>query len=43
MRAEMIAAVERAVGRTVRSFMSANDLPRNLQVEVFVLREREPA
>ena len=33
----MIAAVETTLGRRVRSFMSANDLRRNLQVEVFVL------
>jgi uncharacterized protein YbcI len=37
MREGMIAAVENALGRRVRSFMSANDLERNLQVEVFVL------
>ena len=37
MRKEMIDAVQRALGRQVRSFMSANDLQRNLQVEVFVL------
>jgi uncharacterized protein YbcI len=37
MRDAMIAAVERALGRRVRSFMSANDLERNLQTEVFVL------
>jgi uncharacterized protein YbcI len=43
MRADMIEAVERALGRTVYSFMSANDLRRNLQVEVFVLRDEEPA
>jgi uncharacterized protein YbcI len=30
-------AVASALGRQVRSFMSANDLRRNLQVEVFVL------
>lgn len=34
---EMIEAVQRTLGRTVRSFMSANDVERNLQVEVFVL------
>jgi uncharacterized protein YbcI len=33
----MIAAVEETIGRRVHSFMSANDLIRNLQVEVFVL------
>ncbi|HET9102226.1 MAG TPA: Na-translocating system protein MpsC family protein [Solirubrobacteraceae bacterium] len=43
MRGEMIAAVEHALGRTVRSFMSANDLARNLQIEVFVLEAEEPA
>jgi uncharacterized protein YbcI len=37
MRDGMVAAVERALGRKVRSFMSANDLERNLQSEVFVL------
>ncbi len=37
MREAMNAAVTRALGRTVRSFMSANDLHQNLQVEVFVL------
>jgi uncharacterized protein YbcI len=33
----MIAAVEQAMVRKVYSFMSANDLERNLQVEIFVL------
>jgi uncharacterized protein YbcI len=37
MREAMIDVVQEVVGRTVRSFMSANDLKRNLQVEVFVL------
>ena len=37
MREGMIAVVEGVLGRRVRSFMSANDLERNLQVEVFVL------
>jgi uncharacterized protein YbcI len=37
MRDAMISAVERALGRSVVSFMSANDLRQNLQVEVFVL------
>ena len=37
MRQAMIDVVEGIVGREVRSFMSANDLQRNLQVEVFVL------
>lgn len=37
MRQAMIAAVEQIIGRRVHSFMSANDLVRNLQVEVFVL------
>jgi uncharacterized protein YbcI len=35
MRQAMIAAVEDTIGRRVHSFMSANDLNRNLQVEVF--------
>ncbi len=39
MREAMIASVQSALGRRVRSFMSANDLRRNLQVEVFVLRD----
>jgi len=37
MREAMIAAVEQSLGRQVFSFMSANDLHRNLQIEVFVL------
>lgn len=37
MRKAMIAAVEQTMGRRVQSFMSANDLEQNLQVEVFVL------
>ncbi|MGI8711803.1 MAG: Na-translocating system protein MpsC family protein [Solirubrobacteraceae bacterium] len=37
MGADMIEAVQGVLGRTVRSFMSANDLKRNLMVEVFVL------
>jgi uncharacterized protein YbcI len=37
MRQAMIAAVEQTTGRRVRSFMSANDLDQNFQVEVFVL------
>jgi uncharacterized protein YbcI len=37
MREAMIEAVASGLGRQVRSFMSANDLRRNLQVEVFVL------
>jgi uncharacterized protein YbcI len=37
MRTAMIEVVERVLGRRVRSFMSANDLERNLQSEVFVL------
>ena len=37
MRDAMVAVVEGAVGRRVRSFMSANDLEGNLQTEVFVL------
>ncbi len=39
---EMIEAVSNALRRPVRSFMSANDLERDLQVQVFVL-EPEPA
>ena len=35
--AEMRAVVERILGRTVRSFMSANDPSNELQVEIFVL------
>jgi uncharacterized protein YbcI len=37
MRKAMIASVEQTTGRRVHSFMSANDLEQNLQVEVFVL------
>jgi uncharacterized protein YbcI len=37
MRQAMVDVVEGIVGREVKSFMSANDLQRNLQVEVFVL------
>lgn len=37
MRDALIGAVERTIGRKVLSFMSANDVPQNLQVEVFVL------
>jgi uncharacterized protein YbcI len=37
MRQAMVEAVEQVLARDVRSFMSANDLHRNLQVEVFVL------
>jgi uncharacterized protein YbcI len=33
----MVAAVEQTIGRAVHSFMSANDLERNLQAEIFVL------
>lgn len=43
MREGMIAAVQDVLGRRVHSFMSANDLRRNLQVEVFVLGDDEPA
>jgi uncharacterized protein YbcI len=39
MRKAMIAAVEQTTGRRVLSFMSANDLHRNFQVEVFVLTD----
>jgi uncharacterized protein YbcI len=42
MRNALIASVETTLGRRVRSFMSANDLPHNLQVEVFVLHRRDP-
>jgi uncharacterized protein YbcI len=41
MRQAMIAAVEQITGRRVQSFMSANDLDENLQVEVFVLSPEE--
>jgi uncharacterized protein YbcI len=37
MRQAMVEVVEEVLSRAVRSFMSANDLHRNLQVEVFVL------
>jgi uncharacterized protein YbcI len=37
MREAMIGAVERTLGRSVLSFMSANDIAQNYQVEVFVL------
>ncbi len=37
MRQAMVEVVEQVLGRPVRSFMSANDLHKNLQVEVFVL------
>jgi uncharacterized protein YbcI len=37
MREAMIGAVERTLGRSVLSFMSANDIRQNLQIEVFVL------
>jgi uncharacterized protein YbcI len=43
MRNALIATVETSIGRRVRSFMSANDLPQNLQVEVFVLEKAQPA
>jgi uncharacterized protein YbcI len=42
MRNAMIASVETTLGRRVRSFMSANDLAQNLQVEVFVLHRPAP-
>jgi uncharacterized protein YbcI len=41
MRQAMIAAVEQTTGRRVYSFMSANDLEQNLQVEVFVLTPQQ--
>ncbi|MGZ4166628.1 MAG: DUF2294 domain-containing protein [Solirubrobacteraceae bacterium] len=43
MRQAMIAAVEQITGRRVYSFMSANDLDQNLQVEVFVLTPEQSA
>jgi uncharacterized protein YbcI len=43
MRQAMVDVVEGVVGREVRSFMSANDLQRNLQVEVFVLSSSSSA
>jgi uncharacterized protein YbcI len=43
MRNALIASVETTLGRRVRSFMSANDLRQDLQVEVFVLHPAEPA
>jgi uncharacterized protein YbcI len=42
MREGMIDAVQSSLGRRVHSFMSANDLHRNLQVEVFVLEPTVP-
>ncbi|MFZ0042754.1 MAG: DUF2294 domain-containing protein [Solirubrobacteraceae bacterium] len=42
MRQGMIEAVQEILGRRVHSFMSANDLHRNLQVEVFVLESPAP-
>ena len=43
MRDEMVAAVQDALGRRVRSFMSAGDPSGDYQVEVFVLETVEPA
>ncbi len=43
MRNGMTEAVETILGRRVRSFMSANDLSGNLQVEVFVLDGNQDA
>lgn len=37
MRGALIGAVERILGVSVLSFMSANDLGQNLQIEVFVV------
>jgi uncharacterized protein YbcI len=37
MREALIGAVQEIVGREVLSFMSANDLERGLQVEIFIL------
>ena len=42
MRDEMVEAVQSVLGRSVRSFMSANDVERDLQVEVFVLEPEDP-
>ena len=42
MRDGYIAVVQQALGRTVRSFMSANDIECNLQVETFVLEPLPP-
>jgi uncharacterized protein YbcI len=42
MRDAMVDAVQEVLGRSVHSFMSANDLKRNLQVEVFVLAAEAP-
>jgi uncharacterized protein YbcI len=44
IRHAVIAAIEQITGRRVHSFMSANDLDRALQVEIFVLApEQQPA
>ena len=43
MRQAMIAAVEQTVGRRVHSFMSANDIHHNMQVEIFVLHAESRA
>ena|SRR5579875_1084756 len=43
MRPKLISVVERILDRRVRSLMSANDLERNLQSEVFVLEPRDAA
>jgi uncharacterized protein YbcI len=43
MRSELVSVVERVLGRRVRSLMSANDLERNLQSEVFVLESQDPS
>ncbi len=37
----MVTAVAEVLGRSVRSFMSANDPKRNLQVEIFVLAPKD--
>jgi uncharacterized protein YbcI len=39
---ELRMTVEQIVGRSVRSFMSANDPERGFQAEIFVLDAREP-
>jgi len=41
MREALIGAVERTLGRSVLSFMSANDVRHNFQVEVFVVAPDE--
>ncbi|MGH2896123.1 MAG: DUF2294 domain-containing protein [Solirubrobacteraceae bacterium] len=43
IRHAVVAAVEQITGRRVHSFMSANDLDRGLQVEVFILAPEQEA